>query len=125
VKPKSNIFHDYVSEQLAHLSDFHSRRMFGGYGLYSGVQFFGLIYQSRLFFRTGDDTRAAYKAAGMSFFQPNPKQSLKNYYEVPRSVLEETAVLMEWANAAIIDSKTPNNKGCSGGEERASDCTHG
>lgn len=75
--------------------------MFGGYGLYSGERFFGIIYHSRLYFRTGDDTRAAYTAAGMGFFKPNEKQSLKNYYEVPANILDNHDDLTKWAEAAI------------------------
>ena len=95
---------EHCLELLAPLGQARSRRMFGGFGLYSGGQFFGLIYQRRLYFRTGDDTRAAYTAAGMGFFQPNPKQSLKNYYEVPADILEDHDALIRWAEAAIKHS---------------------
>ena len=104
MNPQSDSFRDLVVEQLERLPDFRSRSMFGGFGLYSGGQFFGLIYQRRLYFRTGDDTRAAYTAAGMGFFQPNPKQSLKNYYEVPADILEDYDALIRWAEAGIKHS---------------------
>ncbi len=101
MNPKNDSFRELVVEQLERLPDFRSRSMFGGFGLYSGAHFFGLIYQRRLYFRTGDDTRAAYTAAGMGFFQPNAKQSLKNYYEVPADILEDHVALIRWAKAAI------------------------
>jgi len=101
MNPGDESFHEWINEQLERLPDFRSRRMFGGSGLYSGGRFFGLVYQSRLYFRTSDDTRAAYTAAGMEHFQPNPKQSLKNYYEVPANVLEDHDALTRWAMAAI------------------------
>ena len=101
MNPQNDSFRDFVVEQIEGLPGFRSRSMFGGFGLYSGDQFFGLIYQRRLYFRTGDDTRAAYTAAGMGFFQPNPKQSLKNYYEVPADILEDHEALFRWAEAAI------------------------
>ena len=104
MNPKNDSFCDFVVEQLERLPDFHFRRMFGGFGLYSGRQFFGIIYQRRLYFLTGDDTRPAYTAAGMGFFQPNPKQSLKNYYEVPADILEDHGALIKWAEAAITHS---------------------
>ena len=70
MNPQNDSFHDFVVEQLERLPDFRSRSMFGGFGLYSGGHFFGLIYQRRLYFRTGDETRAAYTTAGMGFSNP-------------------------------------------------------
>ena len=104
MSPQNDSLREFVVEQLERLPDFRSRSMFGGFGLYSGGQFFGLIYQRRLYFRTGDDTRPAYTAAGMGFFQPNPKQSLKNYYEVPADILEDHDALIRWAVVAIKHS---------------------
>ena len=46
-------------------------------------------------------TRADYVAAGMTFFRPNPRQSLKSYYEVPAAVLEDRERLDRWAGKAI------------------------
>jgi len=101
MNPQFDFFRNGVVEQLQRLPGFRSRSMFGGCGLYSRDRFFGLIYKRRLYFRTGDETRAAYTTAGMSFFRPNPKQSLKNYYEVPTGILQDHDALVRWAKAAI------------------------
>jgi len=71
--------------------------MFGGYGLYSGAVFFGIIHKGRLYFKTDDQTRPQYTQSGMKPFRPNPKQTLKNYYEVPPDLLEDSDRLVEWA----------------------------
>ena len=48
--------------------------MFGGFGLYAGDKFFGIIFQGRLFFKTSEATREVYRARGMNHFQPSAKQ---------------------------------------------------
>jgi len=75
--------------------------MFGGWGLYGGEVFFGIISDDRLYFKTDDVTREMYVAAGMGPFVASAKQTLKNYYEVPAEVLENHDELAAWARAAM------------------------
>ena len=88
-------------EQLQQVPAVTCRSMFGGFGLYSGASFFGIIADHQLFFKTDAATRSAYLAAGTGYFQPTPKQALKNYYAVPADVLEDQTLLVQWANTAI------------------------
>jgi DNA transformation protein len=37
----------------------------------------------------------------MSPFHPNPKQTLKSFYEVPVDVIEDTEQLNEWAEQSV------------------------
>jgi len=69
-------FRDFVLEQLAALDGLRCKRMFGGYGLYSGEAFFGIA------------------------FAPSEKQVLKNYREVPVDILENGERLLHWARGA-------------------------
>jgi DNA transformation protein len=94
-------FRDFVLDQLQHLDDVTCRRMFGGYGLYQNGVFFGIIAQGRLYFKTNAATRAAYIERGMQPFRPNPKQTLKSYYEVPVNILEDDERLALWAQQAV------------------------
>lgn len=94
-------FAEFVQDQLAGLGGVEFRRMFGGYGLYRGDVFFGILYKGRLYFRTDDATRAEYLARGMKPFRPNPRQTLKSYYEVPAEVIEDADELVRWARAAL------------------------
>ena len=88
-------------EQLESLRGLRCRAMFGGYGLYAGQRFFGIIYKGRLYFKVSDKTKSYYAAAGMKAFKPSAKMTLKSFYEVPADVLEESDSLSEWAAAAI------------------------
>jgi DNA transformation protein len=103
--PRADDFDNWVLEQLQGLPGISARAMFGGRGLYAGDLFFGILYDGCLYFHTDDRTRPGYIAAGSEPFQPNPKQRLKNYYEVPAEVLENTEQLTAWATAAILTRK--------------------
>ncbi len=69
------------------------------------MPFFGLVSsQAVVYFRTDDDSRPDYLAAGMAAFQPRnrpagPKTMPRNF-EVPAKVLAEPAVLRRWAERA-------------------------
>ena len=82
-------FLDFVIEQLAALNRLHSKRMFGGYGLYYGEHFFGIVFAGRLYFKTHPDTLPEYLALQMPVFAPTEKQVLRNYREVPVDILED------------------------------------
>jgi DNA transformation protein len=94
-------FRDYVLEQLTDLHGLRCKRMFGGYGLYSGETFFGILFDGRLYFKTHPDTLPDYLAFHAAVFAPAEKQVLKNYREVPADILEETVQLTTWARKAV------------------------
>ena len=114
---REDSFKNYVLDQLASLGAVRARSMFGGHGLYFGPEFFGIlggcsrhrstssihgvVHQRRLYFRTDVHTRPDYVARGMSPFQPNPRQTLTTYYEVPADVLDDTEILATWARVAL------------------------
>lgn len=92
---KRDSFRDFVSEQLG--DDMEVRPMFGGYGLYRGDAFFGIVFKGRLYFRTGARSRKEYVRRGMKPFKPDARTTLKTYYEVPADVLEDRETLRAWA----------------------------
>src|SRR5262245_40485177 len=97
---RQDAFHDEILARLAGLEGLRSRAMFGGWGLYQGATFFGIIYRGRLYLRTTARTRADYTQHGMGPFRPNARQTLWDYYEVPAEVLANDAVLCDWARRA-------------------------
>ena len=96
----NNSFIDFVLEQLASLNGLRSKRMFGGYGLYCGEQFFGIVFDGRLYFKTNPDTLPEFMKYHASVFAPSEKQVLKNYREVPVEILEDSESLLVWAMRA-------------------------
>ena len=98
---KDDSFKDFVLDQLRDLDDVEARRMFGGYGLYQDETFFGIVHKGRLYFKIDETTVAEYRKRKMKAFQPNAKQTLKSYYQVPAEVIEDTDQLCEWTEQAI------------------------
>lgn len=101
MSPKSDGFKDFVLDQLTDLRGITARAMFGGYGLYQGAMFFGIIHKGRLYFKVTSKTIDRYKAHNMKPFRPNAKQTLKSFYEVPLDVLEDTERLVAWAMESV------------------------
>jgi DNA transformation protein len=100
VPPKHDGFKDFVLDQLANVRGITCRAMFGGFGLYQGEIFFGIIHKGRLYFKTDATSRSTYIQRGIKPFRPNAKQTLKHYYEVPVDVLEDGEQLTTWAARA-------------------------
>lgn len=101
---KNDSFKDFVLDQLGGLTAVTCCAMFGGYGLYQGEAFFGIIHKGRLYFKTRSLTAPAYLARGMKSFRPNAKQMLKTYYEVPVDIIEDEEQLIDWAERAARSS---------------------
>jgi len=109
---------EFVEDQLQSLGDVTVKRMFGGFGLYRGTVFFGIISGGRLYFKVDERTKREYIDRGMGPFRATPKQILKTYYEVPVDVLEDDGELTAWAKEAIRcqrDTKrNPKRSPCEG-----------
>lgn len=97
---KSDSFTDFVLDQLSELPGLTYRAMFGGYGLYQHDIFFGIIHKGRLYFKTDRMAASRYRNRGMKPFKPTSTQTLKNYYEVPIEILEDSDHLTTWASQA-------------------------
>lgn len=93
-------FTEFVLDQLSDLHGITWRAMFGGYGLYCGRVFFGIVHKGRLYFRTNATTAPRYREREMKPFRPSAKQTLTTFYEVPVDVLEDAEELIIWAQQA-------------------------
>ena len=100
-KVKADTFREFVIEQLQGVRGMACRAMFGGYGLYVGQRFFGIIYKGRLYFKVSEVSKSQYTASGMKPFKPSANMTLKSFYEVPAEVLEDSDAIAGWATIAI------------------------
>lgn len=98
---KEASFNEFILDQLKALGRVECRSMFGGRGLYRNGTFFGILFKSRLYFKTDLSSRPFYLEKGMKPFRPNARQMLKSYYEVPADLLEDPDELVIWAERAI------------------------
>ncbi|MDE3219951.1 MAG: TfoX/Sxy family protein [Nitrospirota bacterium] len=93
-------FTDFVLDQLSNLRNVTCRAMFGGYGLYCGRVFFGIVHKGRLYFKTNAARAPRYREREMTPFRPSATQRLNSYYEVPVDILEDAEELTIWAQQA-------------------------
>lgn len=107
---RTDSLQEYVADQLDALDGVRFRRMFGGYGIYRGERFFGILHRGRLYFRAGEDDRGKYVAQGMKPFRPSARQTLTSYYEVPADVIEDSETLVAWAERALAAASAPGKK---------------
>jgi len=96
-------FIEFVLDQLSGLADVRARAMFGAHGLYQGEQFFGILDEGRLFFKTDGQSQADYAARNMGPFtyESRGRVVTMSFHEVPPEVLESSPELVAWAQRAI------------------------
>lgn len=95
-------FRDFVLDQLSEVPALSARAMFGGFGLYSGGAFFGLIAADVLYFKVDAATRPSFVTAGSGPFRPYGGEAvMSSYYNVPIDVFEHAPTLIVWARRAI------------------------
>lgn len=96
-------FREFVLDQLRCLPELRAKAMFGGHGLYSGANFFGILSEGQLYFKVDETIRAAYAERGMKPFTYTKAKKLvsMNYYEVPPEILEDAELAVEWADQSI------------------------
>ena len=109
-------FKEFVLDQLGALPELRAKAMFGAHGLYSGDNFFGILDEGQLFFKTDAGSQRDYTARGMGPFtyEMKGKVTTMAYHEVPPDVLETAPELVAWAQRAIqiaaAKPKTPAKK---------------
>lgn len=99
-----NSFKDFVLDQLSALPEVRTKAMFGAHGLYQGENFFGILDEGRLFFKTDVQSQADYVTRGMEPFryESQGRTLTMSYHEVPPDVLESPGELANWARRAIL-----------------------
>ena len=99
-------FRDFVLDQLEGLDGVEARAMFGGYGLYLGEEFFGMVWKGRAWFRTDERSRAEYRALGAEPIPFGKDYEQNRYWSVPEDVLEDGPRLRAWARAAAATPRS-------------------
>jgi DNA transformation protein and related proteins len=80
------------------------RRMFGAEGLFRDRVMFGIVYQDRIYFKTGEENRQTFIAegAGPLYYRfKNAEGVLTSYYELPDRLYDDPDELAQWARAAF------------------------
>jgi len=104
---KHDSFTRFVMDQLSALPGLRTKAMFGGHGLYQGSDFFGILMDGRVYFKTDEHTRGVYLKRGMApFIYEKARRTMTiNYFEVPLEVLENRDEFVAWATQAVHAGK--------------------
>ncbi|MDE2256561.1 MAG: TfoX/Sxy family protein [Xanthomonadaceae bacterium] len=111
---RSDEFKRFVLDQLTRVPALSSAPFFGGVGLRSGDDFFGMIMGGALYFSTSPATREEFQKLGsrcFSYTKKGGKAQDTRLFEVPAEVLDDAETLHAWANRAIAVSRQKHKAG--------------
>jgi DNA transformation protein len=91
---------EHITGLLAGMGRLHTRRMFGGHGLYAGGVFFGFVLGDVLYLKADDQTRPRFLASRLAPFVYRDRVSV-NYYRAPPEALESPDEALDWAREAL------------------------
>jgi DNA transformation protein len=100
----SGIFLDAVRDALAFVPDLHTKRMFGGVGVYSGELMFALAIEDTLYLKTAAAGRPAFEALGLQPFtytDGSGNDRATSYFQAPDVVWEDPDAAREWVAGAL------------------------
>lgn len=95
-------FINYVKDCIAHFGPIHSRKMFGGYGLFHQGLMFALISDDELYLKVDEQTKQAFIDLGsgpFTYIRQNKAIEL-SYYQAPEILFEDSEAALYWANLA-------------------------
>ena len=103
----SDSFRAFALDQLSSIDDLSAKPMFGGFGLYSGDTFFGILAADVLYLKVDDSSRADYENMKAQPFSPfaDGRMSM-SYYAVPVNILESSHTLVRWAERSITVARS-------------------
>ena len=83
------------------------KAMFGGWGLYLDGRMFALIARDMLHFKTDDQTKGRFAAAGSEpFVYHNRSAPVEtSYWRVPEGAMNDPDVLLPWAEFAVAAAR--------------------
>jgi DNA transformation protein and related proteins len=89
------------------------KRLFSGEGIYADGKIMGLVVRDVIYFKTDEDSRAAYKAETRKpfYFTGGGKRIASSYYAIPERLYDDAEELAEWARDALkVSSVKPQKK---------------
>jgi DNA transformation protein len=104
----SDIFGEFLREQLASLGRVTMRRMFGKTGVFCDGLMFAMVTEDTLYLRVDDHNRAAFKEAEsfppLSYEKKGSTIDL-SFWRTPERLLDEPDELVTWAREALAAAR--------------------
>ena len=95
-------FKDFILDQLQGISEFETKRMFGGLVLLSHGSAFAKIKYDRVWLKIDSTNIADFEKFGMSQYSYGKDGSRKlNFHETPIEIIEDRDILKDWVQKSI------------------------
>ena len=96
-------FVDSLEEVFALFGPVHSRRMFGGYGIFHDNLMFGLVADDVLYLKADSESSGLFVARGLEPFKYEKKSNIvkMSYYMAPEEVFDDPEHAKHWAERAF------------------------
>jgi len=98
-------------EVLGTIPGAQQRKMFGYPSAFVNGQMFTGVFQDRIFVRLSEAGRAELAKQGGKPFEPTPGRPMREYAEVPPSMLRSTTALAGWVRKAFAYASSLPAKG--------------
>ena len=100
----SDVFAEFLRDQLAPLGRITMRRMFGKTGVFCDAVMFGMVTENTLYFRVDDQNQMTFQEA--KSFPPLNYQKKGctidlSFWRVPERLFDEPDEFVNWARAAL------------------------
>ena len=95
-------FVDYLHEVFAQFGQIHTRRMFGGYGIYHDGVMFALVADDTLYLKADEGTVEHFESRGLGRFgyEKGGKLVYLSYHLAPEEILDDPEAAALWARRA-------------------------
>src|SRR5271163_4339174 len=104
----SDVFAEFLRDQLAPLGRITMRRMFGKTGVFCDAVMFGMVTENTLYFRVDDQNRLTFQEAE-SFPPLNYEKRgctiVLAFWRVPDRLFDEPDEFVSWARAALTAAR--------------------
>ena len=96
-------FVNYLNEVFVQFGPVHSRKMFGGYGIYHDGIMFGLVADDTLYLKADSSTAKSFEDRGLGQFEYDKggKTVKMSYYLAPEEIMEDPEQAATWAKHAF------------------------
>jgi DNA transformation protein len=96
-----------VAELFAPVVSVHTRRMFGGLGIYAGDAMFALAFDGEIFLKTTEATRPEFMAAGSEPFRYSARSREREtgYWRLPAAAFDDDDALRHYTELALAAAR--------------------
>jgi DNA transformation protein len=104
----SQEFSEHLNDLFGRLGPIHTRRMFGGAGVFLGNAMFALVVDDTLYMKADPELARAYAQAGSEPFcyaTRDGSRTLPGFMRLPDSALDDADEALAWARRSLVPAE--------------------